>query len=106
MTSEHIKLKNAIQTLLQAHANSAHAHDVLAPFVAYKSLLIQHLYEDLGFKNRVQMGKFMQQNFPTLAAQKPQTVLWKKFLYDKINATAPACATCTNSTNCFSCMSA
>jgi len=97
-------MQNQIRVLLQDHAINEHAKNVLAPWVAYESLKMNHMYEDLGFKSRTQMGKFMMKNFPTLAKQKPKDKLWKKFIYDEIGQIAPACVSCNDQLTCFSCM--
>jgi len=104
MKIEHELMYNDVKTLLGHYAVNSYAKTVLAPLVARKSLLENHLYEDLGFKSRTEMGKFMQQNFPDLAAEKPKEKLWKKYLYDRIGAIAPACATCDDQLTCFRCM--
>jgi nitrogen fixation protein NifQ len=93
-----------VKALLAKHAVNSHAKYILAPHVARVSLEMNHLYEDLGFKSRTQMGKFMSKNFPILAAQKPKEKLWKKFLYDEIGAIAPACAECHDQESCFTCI--
>jgi len=74
-----------------------------AKLIAQKSILMNHLYEDLGFKNRKEMNSFMKEYFPTLAAKKPADKLWKKFIYDEIGETAPACYECKDQMGCFKC---
>ncbi len=103
MTLDETLMYDAVRELLAAHAINGHAKYILAPHVAKVSLEMNHLYEDLGFKSRSEMGRFMSKNFPTLAAQKPKEKLWKKFLYDEIGAVAPACATCNDQLTCFTC---
>lgn len=93
-----------IRELLQQHAINGNAKYILAPLVAQKSLLMNHLYEDIGFRSRTEMGKFMKKNFPLLAVKKPRDKLWKKFLYDEIDRVAPACATCDDQLTCFRCL--
>ena len=97
-------MEQEVLELLQRHAVNHYVATVLAPWVAYESLKMNHLYEDLGFKSRTEMGRFMKKNFPTLAASKPKDKLWKKFLYDAIGKIAPACATCDDQATCFKCI--
>jgi len=104
MTQEHKLMYEDVKSLLENHAVNGYAKTILAPLVAEKSLEMNHLYEDLGFKSRTEMGQFMLRNFPTLAQQKPKEKLWKKYLYDRIGAIAPACATCDDQLTCFKCM--
>lgn len=92
-----------IAQLLRRHANNDHARDVLASQIAEKSLLMRHLYQDMGFESRARMNRFMTENYPSLAARKPESVRWKKYLFDCIGEVAPACAYCKDQTNCFSC---
>jgi len=92
-----------ILELLQKNANDEHAKNTLSPWIAKTSLRMGHLYSDLGLISRREMGRFMTKNFSSLAATKPETTRWKKFLYDRIEKTAPACATCKDITNCFQC---
>lgn len=92
-----------ILSLLEEHANDRYSKEVLAPWIAETSIQMGHLYSDLGLASREEMGKLMSMNFTSLAKQKPNDVRWKKYLYDCIGKTAPACATCSDITNCFHC---
>jgi len=104
MKNEHKKMYESVKELLEQHAVNDHAKTVLAPMVAKHSLEMNHLYEDMGFKSRTEMGRFMKVNFPTLAEEKPKEKLWKKYIYDCIGEVAPACATCDDQINCFTCI--
>lgn len=98
-----IKMEQDVLVLLQQHANNAYSKEVLAPFIAKTSLQMGHLYSDLGMNSREEMGAFMKKHFSSLAALKPDDIRWKKYLYDCIGKTAPACATCHDISNCFHC---
>lgn len=93
-----------IEHFLKKYAIDDEARYVIAPRVARMSLEMNHLYQDMGFKNRIEMGQFMNRYFPALAQMKPKEKLWKKFLYDSIGRVAPACATCDDQEHCFTCM--
>ena len=97
-------MEKEIGALLHHYGVNAYAQTVLGKWVAYESLNENHLYHDLGFKSRTEMGKFMKKNYPLLAEQKPKDKLWKKFLYDKIGKVAPACASCDDQFSCFKCI--
>lgn len=97
-------MEKEVCALLRASALNCYAHDILAPWIAYESLKMGHLYSDLGMKNRIEMGKFMKKNFPKLASKKPIDKLWKKFIYDEIGKVAPACANCDDQMSCFACI--
>ena len=88
---------------LQSYAKDEYASQEIAPYLAKVSLHLNHLYQDLGFVNRVQMNKYMQEHFPTLCEMKPNNKLWKKFIYDSIGEIAPACATCSDQDGCWTC---
>ena len=103
MRIEHKMMYEDVRALLASHAVNGFAEHVLAPLVARTSLEMNHLYEDLGFKSRTEMGRFMKRNFPLLSSEKPKEKLWKKYLYDCIDAVAPACATCDDQATCFRC---
>ena len=96
-------LEEKVDLFLQKFAKDTHAKTVVAPHIAQISLEMNHLYEDLGFKNRVEMGRYMKEHFPNLWAQKPADKLWKKYIYEMIEETAPACADCNDNINCFAC---
>ncbi|WP_258239405.1 nitrogen fixation protein NifQ [Arcobacter sp. LA11] len=61
------------------------------------------LFSDLSLISRKEMNRMMNANFTSLAKTKPDDVRWKKYIYDCIGRTAPACATCKDITNCFQC---
>ena len=99
--TDHHDLETKITALLQKFSKDSYASLTIAPLVAKRSLLQNHLYQDLGFTNRIAMGHFMELHFPLLAKHKPPSKLWKKYLYDSIDAIAPACEHCSSQTNCF-----
>jgi nitrogen fixation protein NifQ len=97
------QLERKVTDFLRQYAIDLHTHREIAPHIARVSLMPNHLYEDLGFKNRTEMGRYMKEHFPKLAFKKPDDKLWKKFIYDSIDEVAPACATCSDRVHCFSC---
>lgn len=104
MIQEHKAMYEEVKALLYKHAGNEEAATIYAPWVASHSLMMNHLYQDLGLQSRTEMGKFMKEYFPTLAEGKPKEKLWKKYLYDCIGKVAPACASCDDQVSCFSCM--
>lgn len=99
-------MQKQILELLTKHANDNYAKEILSPWISKTSLKMGHLYSDLGLESREVMGKFMSNNFSSLAKLKPNDVRWKKYLYDCIGKTAPACAKCNDISNCFQCSQA
>jgi len=100
---ERLKIEATVTIFLQGYAKNRYSKYVIAPHVAAMSMRERHLYEDMGFKNRVQMSKYMKCHFPKLFELKPADKLWKKFIYDSLDLVAPACFTCKDQTNCFAC---
>ncbi len=92
-----------IFALLSEYAIDTSSRENEARLIAKKSVLMNHLYYDLGFKNRKEMHAFMTKHFPSLAAKKPKEKLWKKYLYDLIGEIAPACYECGDQDGCFKC---
>jgi len=101
---EMAKLEREVVVFLQGYAKNRYSKYVIAPHIAAMSMKMNHLYEAMGFKNRVQMGKYMKCHFPKLAELRPPDKLWKKFIYDSIDRVAPACFTCKDNSNCFTCL--
>lgn len=93
-----------VERLLRQYAETDVAKNNVVPFVAANSIKMNHMYEDIGFQNRKQMGRFMTLHFPKLAKLKPVDKLWKKHIYDLIGKVAPACATCPDQEGCFRCL--
>lgn len=96
-------MEEKVLKLLQKNSNDDYAKYTLAPWIAKTSIKMGHLYSDLGLVSRKKMNKLMATNFTSLAKIKPEDVRWKKFLYDNIGKTAPACSSCKDITNCFQC---
>lgn len=103
LTTTNEILEAKVTNLLQYFAKDDYSKNTIAPHVAKVSLEMNHLYKDLGFKNRVEMGKYMSEHFPKLSKMKPKDTLWKKYLYDLLLEVAPACEECDDQDTCFSC---
>jgi nitrogen fixation protein NifQ len=101
---EHEIMFHEIDSYLKKYAINEEARYCISPMIAKNSLKMNHLYQDMGFKSRTQMGAYMAQHFPRLAQLKPKDKLWKKFLYDAIGKVAPACASCNDQEHCFTCL--
>ncbi len=91
-----------IESLLLSFTESEESRE-LALKIAQKSILMNHLYQDLGLLNRENMNELMQTHFKPLADIKPKDIRWKKFLFDTIEDIAPACEFCYDKKNCFGC---
>lgn len=80
----------------------------LAQIVAAACIGMDHLWQDLGLRSRMDLSELMRRNFPALAARNSRDMKWKKFLYKQlcekegINACrAPSCDICIDYQKCF-----
>jgi nitrogen fixation protein NifQ len=80
----------------------------LADMVARRCMRPNHLWQDLGFRNRRELGWMMQRHFESLAEKNRSDMKWKKFFYRTICrddgymlCAAPSCAECDDFDNCF-----
>ncbi|QOG11262.1 nitrogen fixation protein NifQ [Arcobacter sp. FWKO B] len=96
------QLSSQIEALLMSFTDSDEAV-IFAREIAKKSIMPNHLYEDLGLPSRAEMNRLMNIHFKPLADIKPSDIRWKKFLFDTIGEVAPACKSCYDQTNCFGC---
>ena len=67
-----------------------------------------HLWQDLGLRNRGELSALMRRHFEPLADRNVNDMKWKKFLYRMICrdegfrlCTAPSCAECDDFAVCF-----
>lgn len=80
----------------------------LAVLIARRSMRPNHLWQDLGLRNRGELGALMGRHFTPLAERNVNDMKWKKFLYRTICrdegfrlCTAPSCAECDDFAVCF-----
>jgi nitrogen fixation protein NifQ len=81
---------------------------LLAAMIARRAQRPNHLWQDLGLRNRGDLSELMRRHFRPLALRNSQDMKWKKFLYRIICAdasyllcTAPSCAECDDFDACF-----
>ena len=80
----------------------------LAAMIARRAQSPNHLWQDLGLRNRGELSRLMARHFRPLAARNTGDMKWKKFLYRMICrdagyslCTAPSCSECCDFENCF-----
>jgi len=80
----------------------------LAHMVARRCMRPNHLWQDLGFRNRRELGWLMTRHFESLAGRNRADMKWKKFFYRTVCrddgymlCAAPSCAECDDFDNCF-----
>jgi nitrogen fixation protein NifQ len=80
----------------------------LAAMIARRAQSPNHLWQDLGLRNRSELSRLMVRHFRPLAARNTSDMKWKKFLYRMICrdagyslCTAPSCSECCDFEVCF-----
>ncbi len=81
---------------------------LLAAMIARRAQQPNHLWQDLGLRDRGELSQLMTRHFKPLAMRNSQDMKWKKFLYRLICAdasytlcTAPSCGECDDFAHCF-----
>jgi len=80
----------------------------LSAMMARRAIRPNHLWQDLGLRNRNELSTLMLRHFRPLATRNSSDMKWKKFLYRMICrdegfrlCTAPCCADCDDFAACF-----
>ncbi len=96
------------QLLVRCTTHGSPFQEQLASIVARRAQRPNHLWQDLGLRNRRELSWLMDRHFEWLAARNARDMKWKKFLYRTICrdgsfpiCTAPSCAACSDFDGCF-----
>jgi len=80
----------------------------MAEIVAAGCMGSDHLWQDLGLRNRTELSRLMEQNFPALAQRNTGDMKWKRFLYKQLceaegiySCRSPSCEVCVDYHACF-----
>lgn len=80
----------------------------LARIVARRSLCENHLWQDLGLRNRDELNAMLRRHFPAMVEANAANMKWKKFFYRQmcqmegmLVCKSPNCETCTDHAICF-----
>ncbi len=94
--------------LLEYRAGFREEEAWLAAMVARRSLLSNHLWQDLGLSGRDDLNKLFRTHFPELVRLNHKDMKWKKFFYRQLCeregvpiCKAPNCDVCADRTVCF-----
>ena len=106
---EHGADEAALRDLLRQGTTEATAVELrLADLVARRCQRPNHLWQDLGLRNRGELSGLMARRFAPLAARNRGDMKWKKFFYRTICGdegyvlcAAPSCAECNEFDACF-----
>ncbi|MBM3551225.1 MAG: nitrogen fixation protein NifQ [Alphaproteobacteria bacterium] len=80
----------------------------LATMIARRALEPNHLWEDLGLRNRSELTRLMERRFASLAARNDKNMRWKRFIYRLmcendgfVMCATPVCSNCADYHGCF-----
>ncbi len=97
-----------LRELLGRATNGTPVSLCFATIIARRCLQPNHLWQDLGLRNRRELSWLMERHFPMLASRNRSDMKWKKFLYRTICrdegfglCVAPVCDECSDYEGCF-----
>lgn len=80
----------------------------LAAMVARRALESNHLWEDLGLRDRAELSRLLMRHFAPLAERNTRNMRWKRFFYRQLceddgflMCATPVCTDCTDFDLCF-----
>lgn len=80
----------------------------LAAMVARRAMEPNHLWEDLGLRERAELSRLLMRHFAPLAARNTRNMRWKRFFYRMlceddgfVMCTTPICTQCNDFDRCF-----
>jgi nitrogen fixation protein NifQ len=80
----------------------------LAAMVARRALEPNHLWEDLGLRNRAELTRLLERHFRPLAVRNDKNMRWKRFIYRVmceadgfVMCSTPVCSNCADYNHCF-----
>jgi nitrogen fixation protein NifQ len=104
------EIKDIHDLLISHRATGRQQEEWIATILAATALRSNHLWEDLGLRNRGEVSRLIHRNFPRLAKENDANQMrWKKFFYRKLCESngmkvcrSPNCQTCDEYHSCFS----
>ena len=98
-----------MRDLLLAHRSSE--DDIgrwLAAMIARRAMEPNHLWEDLGLRDRSELTRLLSRHFAPIAARNTKNMRWKRFFYRAlcesdgfVMCTTPVCTECRDFDLCF-----
>lgn len=80
----------------------------LAAMIARRAMEANHLWEDLGLRDRSELTRLLERHFAPLAARNTKAMRWKRFFYRVlceddgiVMCSAPVCTQCADFDLCF-----
>ncbi|ARE41297.1 Nitrogenase FeMo-cofactor synthesis molybdenum delivery protein NifQ [Rhodovulum sp. P5] len=101
--------EESVRGLLLSHASGQNPLETpLAAMVARRAVEPNHLWQDLGLRNRDELSDLLDRHFGPLARQNSDGMKWKRFFYRKlceaegfVLCTTPVCTDCSDFDMCF-----
>lgn len=98
-----------IRDILLAHvAPGSEKGQWFAAMIARRALEPNHLWEDLGLRDRGELTRLMARHFGSLAARNDKNMRWKRFIYRLmcendgfVMCATPVCTNCADYNSCF-----
>ncbi|MGY4567936.1 nitrogen fixation protein NifQ [Bradyrhizobium sp. USDA 3256] len=94
--------------LLKQRSTEGHIGGWLAAMIARRAIEPDHLWEDLGLRNRGELSRLLSRHFSPLAARNINNMRWKRFFYRSVcedeglaMCTTPVCTQCDDFNLCF-----
>lgn len=98
-----------VRDLLLAHrSNESETSRWLAGMIARRAMEPNHLWEDLGLRERPELTRLLSRHFAPIAIKNTQNMKWKRFFYRAlcesdgfVMCTTPVCTECGDFDLCF-----
>jgi nitrogen fixation protein NifQ len=98
-----------LRRLLMGFRAGKHEEELwLTAIIAHRSLYENHLWQDLGFRNRDELNAMLSRHFPAMVKANAENMKWKKFFYRQmcqmdgvLVCKSPNCETCSDHAICF-----
>jgi nitrogen fixation protein NifQ len=94
--------------LLAQRSSEGHAGRWLAAMIARRAMEPNHLWEDLGLRDRSELSRLLARHFGPLAARNTRNMRWKRFFYRMlceddglVMCSTPVCTNCNDFNVCF-----
>jgi nitrogen fixation protein NifQ len=94
--------------LLANRSTEGDASRWLAAMVARRSMEPNHLWEDLGLRDRSELTRLLMRHFAPVASRNTKNMRWKRFFYRAlcegdglVMCTTPVCSQCSDFAMCF-----
>ncbi|RJF66133.1 nitrogen fixation protein NifQ [Rhodopseudomonas palustris] len=94
--------------LLKHRSTTGEVGRWLAAMVARRAIEPEHLWEDLGLRDRSELTRLLNRHFAPLAQGNTRNMRWKRYFYRKlceddglVMCSTPSCAQCNDFAECF-----